>query len=58
MTKQMKSLATVVKQWFFNFDVKYVQVDTTLTVTGGAVPGATAVTLDPWVIGIGVGTRF
>jgi len=46
------------KQWFFNFDVKYVQVDTTLTITGGAVPGTTTVTLGPWVFGIGIGTRF
>ncbi len=45
-------------KWFLNLDVKYIDIDTTLTVTGGAVPGVTKVQIDPWVVGIGIGTRF
>ncbi len=45
-------------RWFLNADVKYIDMDTTLTVRGGAVPGTTKVKLNPWVFAIGVGTRF
>lgn len=44
--------------WFVNLDVKYIDIDTTLTITGGAVPGTTSVDINPWVFGIGIGTRF
>jgi outer membrane protein len=45
--------------WFFNADVKYIQIETEATVTAD---GATASTIDvdinPWVFGIGVGKAF
>lgn len=43
--------------WYFNADVKYINIDTTLTVTG-ALAGTTEVTIDPWVFGVGIGKIF
>ena len=45
------------KNWSLNFDVKYVQMNTDVTLTGtGAKQGK--VNLDPMLYGIGIGYRF
>jgi outer membrane protein len=46
-------------RWFLNFDAKYIDMDTTarLTTTAAGVQRV-RVSLDPFVIGIGIGTRF
>ena len=45
------------KDWFFNLDVKYIQIDTKATIHGGDFDGATIdVDINPWVFGIGIGT--
>lgn len=46
------------KDWFMNLDVKYIDMDTTATITGGALAGTVDVDINPWVVGIGIGTRF
>jgi len=46
------------KDWFVNLDVKYIKIDTTATITGGALAGAVNVDINPWVVGVGIGTRF
>ena len=46
------------KNWFFNIDVKYINIDTTATIQGGALAGDVDVDINPWVYGIGIGTRF
>lgn len=43
--------------WFFNFDAKYIQMDTKATLKG-AVAGHVNVDINPWVIGVGVGRKF
>jgi outer membrane protein len=43
--------------WFFNFDAKYIQLDTKATLKG-TVAGHVNVDIDPWVIGIGIGRKF
>ena len=45
-------------RWFFNADVKYIQIDTTATLNSGGVINTVEVDLDPIVAGIGVGMRF
>lgn len=42
------------KDWFFNADLRYIKIKTTATTNVGNVD----VTIDPWVISIGVGTHF
>ena len=42
------------KDWFFNADLRYVWIKTTATTNVGNVD----VTIDPWVISLGVGKRF
>lgn len=44
--------------WFFNADVKYIDIDTTATLTTGALVNEVDVDLDPVVFGIGIGRRF
>ncbi len=46
------------KDWFVNLDVKYIQIDTTATISGGALAGNVNVDINPWVFGVGIGTRF
>lgn len=48
------------KDWFVNFDVKYIDLDTTakLTSPDGLTVLKTDVDIDPWVFGIGIGTTF
>jgi outer membrane protein len=42
--------------WFLNFDVKKLWLETDATVGGGAI--TTDVEIDPWIIGVGLGYRF
>ncbi|MDF1588226.1 MAG: OmpW family protein [Gammaproteobacteria bacterium] len=47
--------------WFFNADVKYIQIDTTAkfsNILGGATSARIDADIDPFVFGIGVGRRF
>ena len=46
------------KDWFVNLDVKYIKIDTTATITGGALAGNVNLDINPWVFGVGIGTRF
>lgn len=44
---------------FLNFDVKYIDIDTTATLRTGAIGTQQVdVSLDPLVFGVGIGTRF
>lgn len=43
------------KDWFFNADVRYMNIETTATINGAT---SVDVTIDPWVIGLGIGTTF
>ncbi len=45
-------------RWFLNADIKYIQIDTTATLTSGGAINTIQVDLDPIVAGIGVGMRF
>ena len=42
------------KDWFFNADIRYINIETTATTD----LGTTDVTINPTVISVGVGTRF
>jgi len=42
------------KDWFFNADIRYINIETTATTNVGNVD----VTIDPWVLSLGVGTIF
>lgn len=42
------------KDWFFNADVRYINIETTATTNLGNIE----VDINPWVISLGVGTRF
>ena len=49
------------QDWFFNFDVKYIQIETEAKLSGAGIPGGSDkfdVEINPWVIGLGVGTTF
>lgn len=47
------------QDWFVNFDVKYIQIDTTAKFSGTAVGSAEIdADIDPFVYGIGIGRRF
>jgi outer membrane protein len=43
------------KDWFFNADIRYIDIETTATISGST---NVDVTIDPTVISLGVGTRF
>ncbi len=43
------------QDWFFNADLRYMQIDTTASISG---VGDIDVDINPWVIGLGVGTTF
>lgn len=45
-------------RWFFNADVKYIQIDTTATLNSGGAINTVDVDLDPFVAGFGFGYRF
>ena len=46
--------------WFFNVDIKYIDIDTTATITNSILgPKATdEVDVNPTILGVGIGTRF
>ena len=47
------------KDWFINFDLKYIDLDTSASFRDTVVGAAEVdVDIDPWVFGIGVGRRF
>lgn len=47
------------RNWFFNIDVKRIWLDTNAKVDVGGLGRVTAdVTIDPWLIGVGVGYKF
>jgi len=43
------------KNWFFNADLRYMNIETTATIAGA---GSVDVQINPWVYSLGVGTRF
>ncbi|MDY6981170.1 MAG: OmpW family outer membrane protein [Pseudomonadota bacterium] len=43
------------EDWFFNADLRYMNIETTATIVGS---GSVDVEINPWVIGLGVGTTF
>jgi len=43
---------------FLNLDVKYIDIDTKATLTTGALVNKVKVSLDPIVVGVGIGMRF
>ena len=47
------------KDWYVNFDAKYIALDTTATIqVDGADAAKVDFDLNPWVLGVGIGTRF
>ncbi|MDT8397754.1 MAG: OmpW family outer membrane protein [Pseudomonadales bacterium] len=46
------------KGWFFNVDLKYIEIDTGTTLTSGALKRFTTVNIDPLVFGLGFGRAF
>jgi outer membrane protein len=44
-------------KWFANLDVKYIGMKTTAKLSG-PVNATTDVTINPWVVGLGIGTKF
>ncbi len=49
---------SLANDWFMNFDVKYIQIDTKATLTTGGTTRTVNVDINPWVLGVGVGRRF
>lgn len=48
----------VSQKWFVNLDAKYIQMDTTATLNSSGVIRKVNVDINPWFIGVGIGTRF
>jgi outer membrane protein len=49
------------KRWFANLDLKYIDMSTTATLSNAATGAAaytTDVKINPWVLGLGIGTTF
>ncbi len=44
--------------WFVNFDLKYVNIETQGTLVTGATTRTVDVDINPWIFGIGIGKRF
>ena len=44
--------------WFVNFDLKYIQIETKATLVTGSTTRTVDVNINPWVFGIGIGKRF
>ena len=44
--------------WFFNVDVKRIWLDTTATAYVGGTKVTADVTVDPWLVGVGIGYKF
>ena len=43
------------KKWFANVDVRYIKIESEAT---SSAAGVFDVTLDPWVVTLGIGTTF
>lgn len=50
----------ITKRWFVNLDLKYINLETKakLSAPTGATIATTNVNINPWVVGVGVGTTF
>ena len=48
----------ITKDWFINFDAKYIQMDTAITLNSSGTIRKVNVDLNPWFVGLGIGTRF
>lgn len=48
----------ITEKFFLNLDIKYVDIDTTATLTTGTLVNTTEVSLDPIIVGVGFGIRF
>ena len=48
----------VTERVFINADVKYIDIDTTATLTTGSLVNNVDVSIDPFVFGVGVGMKF
>lgn len=48
----------ITERVFLNIDVKYVDIDTTATLTTGALVNTVDVDIDPIIVGVGLGMRF
>jgi len=46
------------KDWFLNFDAKYIWIDTKATLVTGGTTRTVNVDINPWVFGVGIGRRF
>ncbi len=46
------------KDWFLNFDAKYIWINTKATLNTGGTTRTVNVDINPWVFGIGIGRRF
>ena len=46
------------EDWFLNFDVKYIDVDTEASFNTAFGAGRVDVDIDPWIVGVGIGMRF
>jgi outer membrane protein len=44
--------------WFMNFDVKYIDMETDASISTSAGKVKVNVDIDPWIYGIGIGRRF
>lgn len=44
--------------WFVNFDLKYINIETKGTLVTGATTRTVDVDINPWIFGIGIGKRF
>jgi outer membrane protein len=45
----------VAPNWFLNVDVRYIDIDTKAKLNGASIG---TVEIDPWIVGLNVGTRF
>lgn len=45
-------------RWFVNLDAKYVVMETEATLRSGGVTRRVDIDLNPWFLGLGLGTRF
>jgi len=48
----------IAKNWFFNVDVKYIRLDTNVSLDTGLGTQRTSLDINPVIVGIGLGYRF
>lgn len=46
------------RDWFVNFDAKYISIDTTANLNSGGTIRKVDVDINPWFLGVGIGRRF